>query len=323
MEIIKAGSLENWKKNAIRISLALNCHCNFSCSYCTMKNIRDNKELRKKQLDLDILKVFLKDIFSLNYDNYHFSLASGEPTLYKNLKEFYSYINMCCGEQETSIGLITNGSNFDRISSCIELAPNIKHKIAVSIHEEQRSIEQYKEQILKFKYPNLLNIIFLLQPSRLEAAFNIQNFAKEIGASFTLQTLTFEGKIHPDYNDDEIELLKSHGPKDRFFVEYTEEPYIQHFTKTEYSQNNNLINYKDMYCSAGYGSLSITNTAKVYRCFYDRTGVNFSLENNSILDYPNLLKIKPCSIDRCTCVGLIKLPKWKKGTPPPHYIKTN
>ncbi len=325
MEILKVGNAHFWENDHLMMNLMLNTDCNFKCSYCCNRQMRNTRQV--PQLDFNILKKLLDDVYSLKRDRYYFITGGGEPALYKHLYDFFKILEEKC-ENNTSVQLSTNGSLLDTFIPIIEDSPNVGKVIGISIHESEMSIEKYKERIKNFKYPEYLVAKFMLQPGALDVALDFKNFAESIGTKCTIVGLTSGRRLLPDYTEEELEVLNKYQTytttddlPNEFSILYEENgkqdsvdfKYIDVATKAEF------MNYDGMLCLAGRNMIAVTPEAKVFRCHRDNTGVQFNLHEHSILEYPNLLKIQPCTADRCFTLE-VALPKWKKGLTPPHYI---
>lgn len=322
MQIIKAGVLEHWEKDNMHIHCMFNYNCNFSCSYCVNRHIRSGR-LHNTQLKLDAMQKCITNILSLKRDKFEFAIGGGEPTLYKHIHEFYALVEQHKKRDIIYVEMVTNGSTLNKVVlPLIEASPHIKKNFRVSIHEEQMSLEKYKEILKDFKYKDCIEVKYLAKPKELDKALEFKEYCTSLGYRFILQAIVIGPTFDPEYTEEELKIILKNDFRPDFYAEFIENENIikKTYTRADYSVNQELANFNNLYCLAGRNYINLTPEGEVYRCFSDTTGIKFNINENSILDYPNLLKVKPCTVERCYCYA-IAFPKWQKGTPAPHYIK--
>lgn len=322
MQIIRGGNTKFWEKNSLILMSAFNCNCNFHCSYCCNKDIRKNYSQTLKK---DILFKLIEEIKVLNKEHYLFTLAGGEPTLYPDLTDFYKKLEDTLAPASTEVVLSTNGSRLSTLYPAIESSPHIKKGFIISLHTEQMPLAEYLDRLRDFAYPRMAMVKMLLSPGHLDDVHIVKETAKDLKYKFIVYSITIDGKLHPHYSKEEIDFLHLNRPRlhDPFFNDYKEgdSVYTKTFDRDDFVLDHQLVNYSGLYCAAGCNLLKIMPDAKVTRCHMDKTKIDFSLDNNSILDYPFLHQAQRCDVKRCTCYMMINLPKWRYPKDAPQYFK--
>lgn len=308
--IIKAGSEELWNKDFMHIFFALNCTCNFKCSYCC------NQNTRKKYpavFPKERLSSLLDEIFSLDREEYIFSLVGGEPSIYPHLEYFYAEVNKKA-PKPTKIRVYTNGSRLPNLTKLIENNTNINHEIIISMHFEQKPEEEYLNLLSNFTYPHLATVKMLLQPNQLETILILKNKVVELGYQFDIDPIAIWGKLHPDYPKNEIAFLKEQKNLIHLANTYSENGEIikEELNFLDYYTHHEKFNYQGLTCAAGKNFLRIMPDGIVTFCHKDWTKENFSVLGNSLLEYIYIYQPITCMATRCGCQETAALPKWKE-----------
>ncbi len=306
--IIKAGNETLWNKDFMHIFFALNCTCNFKCSYCC------NQNTRKKYpavFPKERIASLLDEIFSLKKEEYVFSLVGGEPSIYPHLEYFYEKVNEKAPEA-TKIRIYTNGSRLPFIANLIEKNSNISHEIIISMHFEQKPEEEYLNLLSAFPYPELATVKILLQPNQLETALILKDKIVSLGYHYDIDPIAIWGKLHHDYPENEIAFLKQQKNMIELFNIncINGETFKEELNFLDYYTHHEKFNYQGLTCTAGKNFLRIMPDGTVTFCHKDWTNENFSVLDNSLLTY--IYRDITCMATRCGCQDTAALPKWKK-----------
>lgn len=315
--IIKAGSERKWEKNIMLINCNFNMNCNFKCSYCI------NQTYRKKfteQLSKEALYNLFSNLPKLNKEFYSFGIAGGEPTLYQYFPEMLQYFNEFISTKG-SIWCATNGSLLNNIEKYLENYQNLKFNLAISMHLEQMDAETYLKKFSAFKYPQICRIKIMLEPKTLDKINTIIEKAKSFGyIDYVIQPLTINGKIHPDYTEEEKNFFNTnpYAADVHLFNELKQDEQIikKDFTKDEFVLHPELVDYSGLHCLAGFSSIRVLADGTITPCFKVRGNPNFNLNTHSLLDYEYLYKPVICPGNYCGCHGFTTIPKWN-----PEYTK--
>lgn len=98
---------DNKPKGPVMVHLSLTSNCNLNCDYCCYGG-----RTKGESLSLDQLKSTIDQFMSLGTKGIEFT-GSGEPTLHPNINDIIKYAH----DKGASIGLITNGTNPDKIKN--------------------------------------------------------------------------------------------------------------------------------------------------------------------------------------------------------------
>lgn len=310
--IIKAGSEKKWKENSMLITCNFNMNCNFHCSYCI------NQKTRKKyteQLSKEALYNLFSNLPKLNKNFYDFALAGGEPTLYQYFPEMLQYLNEYFSKDTYNFFCATNGSLLHNIEKYFKNYQNLNFKLAISMHLEQMNAETYLKKFSAFKYPQMCRIKIMLEPKTLDKINTIIEKAKSFGyTDFIIQPVTINGKIHPDYTEEEKNFFNAnpYAADVHLFNELKQDEQIirKDFTKDEFVLHPELVDYSGLHCLAGFSSIRVLADGTITPCFNVRGNPNFNLNTHSLLDYEYLYKPVICPGNYCGCHGFTAIPKW-------------
>lgn len=308
--IIKAGNEKLWNKNFMHIFFALNCTCNFKCSYCC------NQNTRKKYpavFPKERIASLLDEIFSLEREEYLFSLVGGEPSIYPHLEYFYAEVNKKASKP-TKIRIYTNGSRLPHLTKLIEQNTNISHELFISMHFEQKPKEEYLNLLSAFAYPELATVKLLLQPTKLEETLAFRDKVTALGYSFDIDPIAIWGKLRTDYPENEVAFLKKQKNLINFANVYSHngETIKEELNFLDYYTHHEKFNYQGLTCTAGKNFLRIMPDGIVTFCHKDWTNEKFSILENSLLSYIHIYNDITCMATRCGCQETAALPKWKE-----------
>lgn len=323
MHIVKAGNEDSWHKNQLTILCNFNMNCNFNCSYCINRTVRNNYS---EQLSSQALANLVDYLPQLNRDKYLFGIAGGEPSLYKHLNLFLEKVAYFLPDKH-QVTYSTNGSLLKKFIKPIETIANLKLRITISMHIEQYSFEKYEKALLEFPYPEKIRLKILLQPGKLKETLQFIEKMKIFGySSFIVHGLIEKGHVYQGYDKEELDYLK-HNVYHVETVLFNENMAENGIEKREFYRDDlilepELVKYSGLYCLAGYSAIRVLADGKVANCFYHKDDSDFNLNKNTILEYPYINKAMKCKGKACMCMGYTALPKWDPNyCSPPEYFK--
>lgn len=323
MKTVKAGTEELWHKNRLTIFCNFNMNCNFNCSYCINRKVRNHYA---EQLSLQALTNLVDYLPQLNKDKYIFGVAGGEPSLYKHLNLFLEKAAFFLPHKH-QITVNTNGSLLKKFINPIETIMNLDLQITISMHIEQYSFEKYEKILLNFPYPEKIRLKILLQPGKLKETLTfIERMKKYEFHSFIIHGLIEKERVYQGYDKEELDYLKhnSYHIDKVLFNEYITESGIEkrEFYRDDLILEPELATYTGLYCMAGYSAIRVLADGKVANCFYHKDNSDFNLNKNTILEYPYITKAMKCIGNACRCIAFTSLPKWDPNyCSPPEYFK--
>ncbi len=314
MKMLKAGKESSWLHSELRIMLATNNICNFSCSYCVNARARMDKG---RFISQKTLELFMHKIASLRKETYIFRIAGGEPLLYPHLDTLLD----CCDKEmggKVDAALSTNGFFLPKRQHLFNKMHNTTVGIVISTHLEQLSVDDYINILRRLDNKKNIKVKIMLPPGMLDQVRRLQEFCEANEFKYVIHALTLNGKLHPSYTEEEISFIpnkKSHSKS--FFYSTTEAPEETcFFSRVDAISNTELINYTGMHCSAGFSSICMNAEEKISCCFKSPRK-DFSIEElENMLSGPTL-----CPSNRCACPALFALPKWLNPEDAPEYIK--
>lgn len=306
--IVKAGCSEFWNKNFMHIFLALNCTCNFHCSYCCNQNTRKKYP---KVFPKERIVGFLDEVFLLNKEEYIFTLVGGEPSIYPHLRDFYWEVDK--RNEKKTVTMYTNGSRLPFVQEIMEQTFSINHKIIVSMHLEQKNADEYLSSLSRFAFPQNSIVKILLKPGSLDFVLDLKNTVSGYGYTMDIEPIGIKGNIHPDYTVEELDFLRHQNNFMEFFNTYQINGgmHTECFNYFDYFSNHEKINYSGMQCSAGKNFLRIMPDGEVTFCHKDWSKSHFSVLEHSLQEYPYLHQTVTCQAVRCACPETVALPKWR------------
>ncbi len=315
MKILKAGRESMWRHNNMRVMLAPNTICNFSCSYCINAKQRADKS---KFISKEALELLMQKLSALKKEKYNFNIAGGEPLLYPHLDALFDYLDNCF-EGKVSASISTNGFFLPKKQCLFSKMHNATVRIVISTHFEQLSVDGYINILNALDNKNRVLAKIMLEPGKLCAAKKLQEFCEVNGVSYFMHALTLEGKLQPDYSEEELAFIQKYSyfeDEDFFYTSEGAPEKIHCFSRVDGISNTEFINYKGMYCSAGFSSICMTAEEKISQCFKAQKKVFSSEELDNIFSSPII-----CPSDQCACPALFSLPKWLTPEDAPEYIK--
>ena len=310
--IIKAGSEQNWKKNDMVIACNFNMNCNFKCSYCINKSFRKNYS---EQLSKEALHNLFSNLPKLNKDFYTFTMAGGEPSLYKYFPEMLNYLKTFFSSNSFKFSIVTNGSLLHKIEEYFKNYQDFNFHINISIHLEQMNIDDYLKIFSSFNYPERSHIRIMLEPGHLNQLTKLTEKAKSFGyKSFLVLPILINQKLSPNYTEEEIDCLKNSSAHSDIllFNEYlnNNQTIKKEFIKRDVTFNPELVNYSGLQCLAGHNSLKILPNGTIHPCHRHKGDPNFNLNTHSLLEYIYIYQPVTCPSTYCGCPGFAALPKW-------------
>ncbi len=321
---IKAGSDQKWEKNNMFVTCNFNMNCNFDCSYCINKSFRKNYS---EQLSKEALHNLFSNLPKLNKDFYTFTMAGGEPSLYKYFPEMLQYLSQYFSPNNYRFTCATNGSLLHKFDEYLKNHQNLNFNISISMHLEQMDAETYLKKFSRFSYPNMCRIKIMLEPNTLKKVNHIIEQAKSFGyTDFVVQPVTINGKITPDYTEEEKNFFNNnpYAADVHLFNEYkdNEQTIRKDFTKDEFVLNPELVNYAGLQCLAGHNSIRVLADGTITPCFKVKHDSDFNLNTHSLLEYIYIYQQITCTSTYCGCHGFTAIPKWNpEYAEGPSYLK--
>ena len=314
MPIMKAGEEISWSKNYMRIILMLCTICNFSCSYCFTARSRIDK---KKYISADVLKSLFTKLASLNKEKYFFILSGGEPLLYPHLELLFDLLeNQFYVENKLIIN--TNGYFLNKTQAFSTLKKT-KFTLSVSAHLEQMAVTEYEKILKNTVYKENILVSIKIIPGELDKAKRLRSFCEKNNFLYSIAALQLNGELHRQYSTEEIDYINSNASDEEkiFFNVFNDEQRRKvHFSKLDTLHDPNLVQYKGMYCSAGFSSLRVDTEERISRCMTDaRNDFSMAVLEN-LVSCPTI-----CTAERCRCMAMYRLPKWRDPADAPEYLR--
>jgi len=332
MQLLKAGFLPLFKENFFQSSWTLTEKCNFKCSYCVNQKERDNTTHLKRETMLKALG-YMAD---LKRPKYNFALSGGEVTLYPHLEEMLATINNKFTESTCSIRLLSNGSaSVNKMEKLFVLSSKHNMMFIITLHLEELNVDSLIKKIKTFpkeiqKSCFLFKVI--VSPERMEQALDVIALLEETKLlNYRIMPVCdfVDGKISSEFSLKQREQIAAlcKAQKDKIYFKFTHlyrvgsEVESKVFTYTEGIEQE-MFNYKGMYCSAGYNSIRLT--AKGY---VKKTGfcgdMNYTISDKNPFEDSNFYVPKKCIAPHCTCITHARLPKWSSFEFAPEFLKEN
>lgn len=324
--IIRCGRLSLFNSDTIKINWVLTRKCNYSCSYCTVKD--KNAPFPSE----DMLNRIIHGISNLDKNRINITITGGEPTLDPNYFYILSLLFQSFSNNKTiNVNTITNlgqQKNFyDKLTKKFsDYKDNMR--FVASYHFEFADTEKFisNSKILAeagFK----VNVLLLGHPQYMDKVHHLY----ETLNSLSIEKLTVKLKLVRDhfgsvpdkrYAKEDLEWISRFYDKESksksVFVDIYDPDQNKIFR--DYFNPNELIilnlhKFKGMMCNAGVNMITIDENGFLDSAVCLR-GKKGSKKLDISSDPEAFEKIKGpiiCPFESCTCLADIPLPKYING----------
>jgi glycosyltransferase involved in cell wall biosynthesis/MoaA/NifB/PqqE/SkfB family radical SAM enzyme len=315
---IISSSPANDTEGALTINWVITRKCNYTCTYCTVK---DNKNGFFH--DIASLKSAIDKISLIGKENIKFIITGGEPTICPNYIDFMEYIFQKLGTR-AKIATITNLSMplsfFEKVRTSLHQYLE-KISFIASFHFEHADRQQFIEKV-KFISRNgiLIKTQILAHPKYMHVTqrlFNELNQTSNEKSKIDVKIVRENFGPDPDkrYSKQDLDWLK------QFYKESeNEEVNLAFLTDNHKIENlklsaNELITYdlnrfKGFECYAGIESISINANGEIDPAVCFR-GAGYKKSNIFTDENPFISFKKPilCPFEKCGCLADLLLQK--------------
>ncbi len=310
MQYLQAGLYSYFEHNFFQSVFQVTQKCNFSCPYCVNQEERKEKQV----MPLETMQTALNYIAKLDRPRFSFAISGGETTLYPHLDTMLNTISTLFKNRNASIVILTNGSaSAKRMKEIISLCPDNNCFFPITIHFGQTNIEKLIEKLLSFSEEERrkhfgIKIVAPPQDPQVKEACTLFDNAK---LTYGIRpVIDFEtGKLENGYTNTEL---------DKFEPPYTIKDYFQIYHKLMQAEQTvsflegirkDMYHYKNMYCSAGYHSIYITEDGSISKGQFCNKMSYTIMEKNPFED-TLFTEPQKCKEEHCTCTPYTSLPKW-------------
>ena len=321
--LLRAGALEDFTRDTMRVNINVSDICNFSCSYCINPA---SKGKGRRVLDKEILAAFIDDLAARRKAFYHFAVAGGEPLIYPYVEFLVSRIADAIGEKGW-IRFATNGSMLPaRGERLYALAKGMRLKFSISVHMEQINTKKFAGDIAAFGHAEDISCKILLAPGMLAEARRMQDLLASQQTQMVLSAVSRQGGGPLPYTEEEIRFLRQSETAGipEFFHEYTAggERRTEQIDRITRGLNPEKFNYQGMRCMAGANTLRLAPDGSCVRCFgFMRASESFDLTERRLRDIPELARPCVCPSTYCSCLSFLCAPKWRDPEDAPAYLR--
>ncbi|SDB48924.1 Glycosyltransferase involved in cell wall bisynthesis [Desulfonatronum thiosulfatophilum] len=324
-KLIRAGDFQRLNQDNISVNWVLTRRCNYSCSYCTVKNNKNDF------INFEKLKIAANNISNLKNKKITITLTGGEPTIHPDYLDLLEYI-MSLKDDRIVVNTLTNLSlplSFYKKIVSSEIIDKSKINFGLSYHFEYAKPDKFianAKYLAEHRINSSLRLIadpkYMQDVKALYEAFKKYN-STYLSIDIKLVRENFGNIPDKGYTEADLAWLSS-------FYNESESKSILHETidnitnnkKRTYFTSNDVISkglnkYKEMICHAGENMMSIDEHGNVAPavCFRKnkKNGINIF---NPDIKLSELNKPVICPFEACGCLADIPLPKYLPGYQP-------
>ncbi len=264
--------MENRTKYTAWLNWSLTMKCNFRCSYCNVRELRDKGKLYP--IDVDVIVKNLNDTGEI----FNIAFSGGEPFIVPNILELFTTIS-----EKHYIGLNTNLSSSKIKDFAKYVNPEKVDFINASLHideiEKHKLFDRYISNFLLLREKGIYIFCTVVGypgfADRIEKYYNeLQQYDIDlVGNPFWG---TYKNKKYPkSYTDEELKI---------FYITEQNNEGIKRFYK------------KNMPCNAGYNVGCIRDDGDITPCYQIVTPIGNIFKGFKFHD--SLMK---CPAEFCTC----------------------
>ena len=271
-------------KRNVKITWHLNRGCNFNCSYCYVRNMKNKMSMLGHDWKEDLAA--FKRIHN-KYGIECITLSGGEPFVYPN------FVELCEGITKfTSIYINSNCSTNNVYEFADKINPKKVKEIHISLHLGER--KGYGELVDKIHYliSKGFNVYLsqVMHPNLIGAFKNAREFFLEEGIE--LNPKVFEGEYHFK------EYPNAYSKKDReYILEVAHECGVSQRQSHFRSMVHGQLSWEGHICNYGYDGMIIKYNGDAYRCH----GCTTYLGNLYEGDIELFDKAERCVFPICKC----------------------
>jgi sulfatase maturation enzyme AslB (radical SAM superfamily) len=310
-KVVMAGDVLYSNSDTFIINWQLGVFCNYNCSYCwpgAHSNKYDYKKLSEYMLYID---QFVDIALENNLSNISITLLGGEVTTYKQFPELIRYIDKIT-DVEFELIIVTNLSPnkkyWERLLTSIN---NIKIRLIASYHHEHVDIDSFLDKFLFITnlYQHIVcGVSIVMCPNKIEQLKLAVDKIKQSGVK-CMFSFENDGKntISPLYTTDMVNYINDLADFSKFNPNHYQivtknERHL--FPSSKYGMINGLHNFFGWNCIAGYESIIVDATGRVFKCWTDKKQIG-NLKSGFKLE-----KTK-CAVTCCTKQPDVGLKKWR------------
>jgi len=303
------------------IEITLVSYCNFKCSYCKF-NVKRNKRIKTKLIDLDVLKKFVDTIKQkTRFNKVKFYVFGGEPTVHPDFVQFMH--NMSKTFKDDLIEVQTNLKRTDKLEQLLHLT-NVN--IRPSYHFAMQPYEEYLQNLLKLK-SRITCMNFMYEPAHKEElrkifalwkkVFKFEIILMPIRPLYSNYLQSPNASLYKEYesfqNEEDVKVLaKDFECRNDFVLETKDSTEDVSFFDIF---SNKLDSFKGYYCHVFTEKISIDANGDLHGCFSNQVFQNHGVVEESstvkaenmyyILDFGDYIdrnfKVKQCIYEKCFC----------------------
>lgn len=319
--------------DSIKIQWNLLYECNYQCSYCG-----STIPITKEFTSIDKLKKVVDQIFKIQKKIILFYDIRRRSYISSSFLELIEYINSF-NNKNIYVNILTNVSkNIAYFEKYLLSSKNINTQTDISVHLEYADINHIKELIILFnKYQKVIGIKIMLEPKLKEKAFSffneLMNFSKENKFNMTIaEILSPPDFLHfsKDYDEEYLTWIKESREKlKNLNIDYGKGNIYYSFNKNNKiihkqikfadAMNNNLRNFRNLYCCAGINFINIDPNGDYSGTICGARQIVGNIYENEI-NLVQLYKYIKCPIDVCTCNSNDIINKYKNIKDAKKYV---